>query len=198
MNPVEEDKRSKIIETAQKQFTKFGFHETKLDTIAKEADVGKGTLYLYFKSKEDLFFSCILDSNEKWLEDLKQIINKKQPFHEALKQIADSQIKALEYNFELIHQFMQNKNNFPKTNPSVQKIKNHIYSTIECASVFFQSAIDKGILANILSAKQMAIIFQQIFHINLQCKIFDINTISAQEWYSILIKIFSNSDVSTQ
>lgn len=45
-----------IFEAALKNFSKFGYDQTKMDDIAKSANVSKGTLYLYFQSKEDLFF----------------------------------------------------------------------------------------------------------------------------------------------
>ena len=44
-----------IIEAADRLFTRFGFRRTSMDDIAREAGVAKGTLYLYFVSKEALF-----------------------------------------------------------------------------------------------------------------------------------------------
>jgi AcrR family transcriptional regulator len=48
--------REKILESAIECFAKTGFDRTKMDDIANLSDVSKGTLYLYFKSKEDLFY----------------------------------------------------------------------------------------------------------------------------------------------
>jgi len=48
------DKREKIIDAAIKLFTRLGYHQTKLDEVARQAEIAKGTLYLHFKSKEDL------------------------------------------------------------------------------------------------------------------------------------------------
>ena len=59
-----------IMRAAIKNFSKTGFAATKMDDIAKTADVSKGTLYLYFESKEALFQSIckqnqqILNENE--------------------------------------------------------------------------------------------------------------------------------------
>jgi AcrR family transcriptional regulator len=50
-----EPKREAILESAAKLFDGRRFDEVKLDDIAAAAGVGKGTLYLYFKNKEDLF-----------------------------------------------------------------------------------------------------------------------------------------------
>ncbi len=52
-----EEKRILIIEAAAKVFARRGFAGTLMAEIAIEAGIGKGTLYEYFDSKEDLFFT---------------------------------------------------------------------------------------------------------------------------------------------
>lgn len=51
----EKDKRTLILYGAMKVFSRKGFHEAKVEEIAQEAGVGKGTVYEYFASKENLF-----------------------------------------------------------------------------------------------------------------------------------------------
>lgn len=60
--------RERIIESAVECFAKTGFDKTKMDDIANVSDVSKGTLYLYFKSKEDLFYG-ICESSLKIVKD---------------------------------------------------------------------------------------------------------------------------------
>src|SRR5215207_4287969 len=57
--------REKIIESAVECFARTGFDRTKMDDIANLSDVSKGTLYLYFKSKEDLFYGICQNSLTK-------------------------------------------------------------------------------------------------------------------------------------
>ena len=49
--------RDRIIHAAIESFGQTGFDRTKMDDIAKRLGLSKGTLYLYFKSKEDLFLA---------------------------------------------------------------------------------------------------------------------------------------------
>jgi TetR/AcrR family fatty acid metabolism transcriptional regulator len=49
------DKKQKIMMAAARVFAQKGFHQSKIEEIAQEADVGKGTVYEYFASKLDLF-----------------------------------------------------------------------------------------------------------------------------------------------
>jgi AcrR family transcriptional regulator len=52
---VERDNREAILEAALTVFAEHGFHATSLDDVARAAGVTKGTLYWYFKRKEDLY-----------------------------------------------------------------------------------------------------------------------------------------------
>ena len=49
------DKRNRIINAALIIFSGDGFQNSKIEDIAKSADIGKGTLYEYFSSKDELF-----------------------------------------------------------------------------------------------------------------------------------------------
>lgn len=51
------DKKTLILKAAAKVFARKGFFGTVVADIALEAKIGKGTIYGYFKSKEDLFFA---------------------------------------------------------------------------------------------------------------------------------------------
>ena len=50
-----ERRRQQILSAAKSLFAKRGFHQTTMEEIAKEAELSPGTLYLYFKSKDELF-----------------------------------------------------------------------------------------------------------------------------------------------
>lgn len=62
------DKRRRILEGALRAFAKKGFYNTKVSEIAAEAGVADGTIYLYFKNKDDLLISLFEDRME-WVID---------------------------------------------------------------------------------------------------------------------------------
>lgn len=59
LTPLQKERRQKILQAAAKYFARVHYHEADMETIAKEAGVGKGTLYRYFKNKDDLYLSTI-------------------------------------------------------------------------------------------------------------------------------------------
>lgn len=65
-----EQRKQTILKTAERIFAEKGFNETPMDEIAEAAELSKGTLYLYFKSKEELAFAIF----HKNLLELKAMI----------------------------------------------------------------------------------------------------------------------------
>jgi TetR/AcrR family transcriptional regulator len=53
-------RRNTIIDAAEKIFFKRGIENTSMEEVAQEAELSKGTLYLYFKSKDELYRAIIL------------------------------------------------------------------------------------------------------------------------------------------
>lgn len=60
------DKRQRILEGALKAFALKGFYNTKVSEIAQEAGVADGTIYLYFKNKDDLLIS-LFEERMEWI-----------------------------------------------------------------------------------------------------------------------------------
>lgn len=72
---VTDERKSQIINAAEDVFTKKGFDDARMDDIAEETGLSKGTLYLYFKSKDDLIIAILdrmFQREFKQLEDLNQ------------------------------------------------------------------------------------------------------------------------------
>ena len=61
---IREERRSQILDAALDAFAQKGFHDTKVSEIAARAGVSQGTVYWYFKSKEELFRAVFKDRVE--------------------------------------------------------------------------------------------------------------------------------------
>lgn len=56
------DKRGKILKSAVKIFARKGFYNAKISEIARHAGIADGTVYLYFKNKDDILISLFEES----------------------------------------------------------------------------------------------------------------------------------------
>ncbi len=71
---IREETRSKIIHAAMLYFARNGFAGTKISDLARHIGIGQGTLYIYFKSKEELFHEIFaLANSSKDIQDLKSL-----------------------------------------------------------------------------------------------------------------------------
>ena len=70
--------RENIIQSARALFESRGIEKTTVDDIAKEADCSKSTLYVYFKSKEEILQTILLEQMEQLLSLLKENIEKEE------------------------------------------------------------------------------------------------------------------------
>ncbi|MFH1112332.1 MAG: TetR/AcrR family transcriptional regulator [Pseudomonadota bacterium] len=62
--------RQKIIQAAIEVFGKNGFQNSGISEIARKADVADGTIYQYFKNKEDLFFAIPAEKTKEFCLEL--------------------------------------------------------------------------------------------------------------------------------
>jgi TetR/AcrR family transcriptional regulator, fatty acid metabolism regulator protein len=62
------EKRERILQGALRAFAQNGFYNTRVSDVASEAGVADGTIYLYFKNKDDLLISLFEDRME-WIID---------------------------------------------------------------------------------------------------------------------------------
>ena len=67
------DIRDRIVQSAIECFSEYGFDRSRMDDIAQTADLSKGTLYLYFKSKEELFYAICENNLNVIKEQLSRI-----------------------------------------------------------------------------------------------------------------------------
>ncbi len=66
-------KRNDILASARSLFSERGFHDTKMEDIAQGAGVGKGTLYEYFKNKQEIFDESCIEHLKIITEDVSRI-----------------------------------------------------------------------------------------------------------------------------
>ena len=82
-------RKKQIMEKAKELFAKKGYHPVTVDEIAQSCDVAKGTLYLYFDSKADLFIEIFVNAHKEIVERIREIIKSGKGFEEVISEIFD-------------------------------------------------------------------------------------------------------------
>ena len=146
--------KKRIIQSAYRIFYNKGYHASTMDDIAREVGVSKGSLYSYFKSKEDLLNSttyALTESFNKSFEDETSL--------EPLEELYNNLIKfegALHLNFEITA--------LSSHNEQIKSILREDYEKkIETMTDFVKKQQDKGKIRNDVEEATMARILVAIY-----------------------------------
>jgi AcrR family transcriptional regulator len=107
--------REEILSAAEKVFAAKGFFSTTMSDIARRAEFGTGTLYKYFRSKEDLYFTLI---DEK-VEEVNHLVNaelfQKTSAVERIRKVLGLQFEFIERNRDFFRIYISERNRFEWT-----------------------------------------------------------------------------------
>lgn len=92
-----------ILDAAQKVIAENGFHGSQVSKIAKEAGVADGTIYLYFKKKEDILISLFEDRLGKLVDRFNSSIQETDTAEQALRKVCEIHFTELENNVDLAY-----------------------------------------------------------------------------------------------
>jgi TetR/AcrR family fatty acid metabolism transcriptional regulator len=96
-----EGKRERILRAAIKVFARKGFYSTRVSEIAKAAGVADGTIYLYFKNKDDVLISIFQDQTTKLIAKMSEAIAQQDTFEAKFRVCVDIQLGLLDGSREL-------------------------------------------------------------------------------------------------
>ncbi|MBI5471433.1 MAG: TetR/AcrR family transcriptional regulator [Ignavibacteriae bacterium] len=85
-----EQRREEIISAAEKVFMEKGLPAATMDEIAELAELSKGTLYLYYKSKEDLYVAVTMRGGEILYKLMAEATSPQKPVLERIKGLGDA------------------------------------------------------------------------------------------------------------
>jgi AcrR family transcriptional regulator len=72
-----ETRKQLILDCSKRLFSTYGFYRTQISDITKEAKIARGTIYQYFKNKEDIFITLLENAYRQWeisiIKDISEI-----------------------------------------------------------------------------------------------------------------------------
>ena len=79
--------KESLLDAMDRLLARYGYQKTTVDDLAAEAGIGKGSVYLYFSSKEQIALSCIDRLHDRLLAKMASIANKPVPAQEKITEI---------------------------------------------------------------------------------------------------------------
>ncbi len=186
-----QDKKTLILEAADNLFHRYGYAKTSLDDIAKEAGMGKGTIYYHFESKEDIFFGVVEQYAERYEKIIRDSVDAATGFVEKFTTLIELPLKLTYKHAPLADALKNLPGNYLQ---KLQDFRNlHKQGVIDLLG----EVIDEGYKQNLITVtipaeKLVSIIFNWILMGDSNITIKDPNAFIAkaeaeQEWFIQLI-----------
>lgn len=140
------EKRDAIIHAAWALIRHYGFNKTTIDDIAKKAKIGKGTVYLYFRSKTEIMLALTDLTNQRITGELERIASRDQPPEERLRACVQYRIMTL---FDLVNRYAHSEDVFASILPEiVERLDRYVRRHGELLGQVVTEGCQSGIFAS--------------------------------------------------
>jgi AcrR family transcriptional regulator len=144
-----ERRRQQIMVAAKRVFSDKGFNKATMEDIAQEAELSPGTLYLYFKNKEELYASLSLRILQYLLIRVEHVNEEKDAGpEEKLKSLVDAMYDVYEFDpLIIINMFhLQSSETLKNLSPQLmEEIKVLSRKSLGSIAQIFKEGVDEGI-----------------------------------------------------
>jgi AcrR family transcriptional regulator len=156
-----EQRREDILDAAQRVFFEKGLSAATMDDIAETAELSKGTLYLYYKSKEDLYITVMMRGMQILYDAFKQVAQDTASSAKMLIRLGDAYLSYFNTHrdyFRMMH-FMQapqfHKQVSEDVKHSCSALNQHIWDLV---NGILQHCIDEGVFRKNLNPAEVGLI----------------------------------------
>jgi AcrR family transcriptional regulator len=148
------DKKQLILDAAETLLHKYGYSKTSLDDIAKEAGLGKGTIYYYFESKEEIFIAVAKDHSDKYFSLIKKSIASKKGFADKFATSLHMPIKLVYEHAPVLLDAI--KNIPPHYLPTLDKFRAESKKRmISILNDVIQDGLEEGVITETIPAERL-------------------------------------------
>ncbi|MDF0529875.1 TetR/AcrR family transcriptional regulator [Tsukamurella sp. 8F] len=89
-------REQQMLDAAVKVFSSNGFYETSMDAVAREANISKPMLYLYYGSKDELFAACVSREAARFMQSMELDADASQPAAQLLRSVIAGFLKYVD------------------------------------------------------------------------------------------------------
>ncbi|MCP3025497.1 TetR/AcrR family transcriptional regulator [Halobacillus sp. A5] len=136
-------KYKQIIDAAVVVIAENGYHSSQVSKIAKQAGVADGTIYLYFKNKEDILISLFQDKMGQFIEKVEQETTSRQSAEEKLLTLVETHFKQLaaDHHLAIVTQLELRQSN--------KELRYKINTVLKRYLAVIDHIVDEGIQENL-------------------------------------------------
>ncbi len=126
------DRKKQVLEAATQSFSLFGYKATTMDQVAKIANVGKGTIYTFFDTKEQLFDEILLDVISEMKKIIEREVDHQKVFFDNLFRVLDSLLE-FRSEHELLVKLSQEVRDFgtPQSQEAMTRVESVILNYLD-------------------------------------------------------------------
>ncbi len=99
------ERKQQILDAAEKRFAHYGYKRTVIDDIVSDVGLAKGSFYLYFKSKEDIFRRVIDRNRMEVLENIRHVVGEDDSPTDKLRRLVRTFVRDID-NFPVLSRFI--------------------------------------------------------------------------------------------
>jgi AcrR family transcriptional regulator len=156
-----EQRKEEILDAAQRVFFEKGLSTATMDEIAETAELSKGTLYLYYKSKEDLYLAVMMRGMQILLEMLAEVVRSNDSVPKMLIRLRHAYTAYFNNHrdyFRMMH-FLQTPQFHKQVDDEMRRNCGALNRRVwDLVNGILQRGIDEGILRNNLNPVEVGII----------------------------------------
>jgi AcrR family transcriptional regulator len=177
---VSEERIEQITEAATKVFAEQGFDKARMDDIANEANLSKGTLYLYFKSKDAIIKHLLDRLFEREFADMRPLINDPSPATDKLIHFAEIIIADLQNWSRLIPIMYEFLGRLFRQSIVQQAFKEYMNTYLDVIIPVIQQGMDAGEFS-VTDAEETAITIGAVFEGTILLWVYDPSRIDLEK-----------------
>ena len=130
--------RERILDAADRLLSRYGYQKTTADDLAREAAIGRRTVYVHFTSKEEIFLASIDRVVERLIDELKRVLYSGGSADERLRRMLMTRIL---FRFDSVHDYHQSLDDMFSVLRSAYLERRDRYMAME-AEVFTQVLVE--------------------------------------------------------
>lgn len=157
-------RRSEILGTAEKIFAAKSFHDVTMAEIAKASGFSTGSLYQFFKSKENLYTTMISEKLDFIFAEVRKSTENAEDLLGKIETLIDAHLQFVEQNTDFLLLFIKGeKVALSEAMTSLhEKLMNIYYNHINFIESLLEGGIKKGVIRNLPSREMAEALFYLI------------------------------------